>query len=107
GPVVADERHAFARRQFEAHLPDGLLGAIALRDTFQIDPRMAHEPSCAAGGGATSGGRIRGALSITPPGCSAGNWDCAQRITWTAGLLTSSLAAGAVHSTRSMISLGR
>ena len=37
----------------------------------------------------------------------AGNCACAQRITCTAGLLTSSLACGAVHSTLSIRSFGR
>ena len=40
---------------------------------------------------------MSGWLSITPPGNSPGKRACAQRITCTAGLLTSTFAAGVVR----------
>ena len=52
-------------------------------------------------------GRISGWLSITPPGSSAGNADCDQRTSCTAGEPIKSFAAGWVHSTWSMLSFGR
>src|SRR5690606_27791662 len=58
-------------------------------------------------GGGTRTGRISGALSMTPPGYSAGKRACAMRTSCTAGLLMSALAAGSVHSTTSITSLGR
>ena len=51
-----------------------------------------HGASRASAGG--RGGRISGAVSITPPGWIAGNRDCAQRTTCTAGLFSSSFGGG-------------
>src|SRR5690606_17300327 len=99
GAVMADQRHDLARRQHERYIRRGLDAAVTLADATDCNRRLHFaSPWIVAGAG---GGAMSGLESITPPGSRAGNCDCAQRITWTAGLLTSSLACGAIHSTLS------
>ena len=108
GAVVADQRRQHALRQGKGNLAHGLHLAIALRHLFQRDDRCVRphgrHPGAASG---TGGGTASGWLSTTPPGRIAGNCDCAQRRTCTAGLFSRIFARGAVQSTRSTMSFGR
>ena len=99
GTVVADECDQLAGVEREVEFTDGDDGAVAFCHAAEGDGCLGH--------GITCGGAISGALSRTPPGSVAGKRDCAQRITWTAGLVISKRACGAVHITRSMMSFGR
>ena len=106
GAVVSDERHGLALLEIERGFAHGVNLAEALRDLPDPNRRRAHgrgpQPIFGRAGGAMSGW-----LSTTPPGSSAGNCACAQRITCTAGLFISTFACGAVQSTRSTRSFGR
>ena len=87
GAVVADERDHLAGVQREVEVAHGGDRAVALGDAVQGD-------GVSVMGCTSSAGAISGALSRTPPGSVAGKRDCAQRITWTAGLVTSRRACG-------------
>ena len=106
GAVVADERDGLARLEVERGSAHRLDLAEALGDVPDVDRRRAHGrvPQAIVG---RAGGAMSGWLSTTPPGSSAGNCACAQRITCTAGLFISTFACGAVQSTRSTRSFGR
>jgi hypothetical protein len=103
GPVMADERDHRAGRQRERDVAHRLDAAVSLADAVELDGHRPSPPAQVR----RAGGAISGWPSTTPPGKSAGNCDCAQRITCTAGLLASTLACGAVHITRSITSFGR
>src|SRR5690606_9670527 len=103
--VMADQGDGFARRQRKRHVPDRLDAAITLADVPYVDCVL-HVASRLASYG-REGGPISARESTTPPGSSAGNCDCAQRITCTAALVLRSFACGAAHTTLSTRSLAR
>ena len=78
GPVVSDQRQAFAGGGAKVDIANRFGVLVALAHAFQFKGRFGHSayPSFAV---ASAGGSINGALSVTPPGCRAGNRDCAQR----------------------------
>src|SRR5579883_712689 len=104
GAVVTDQRHHLSFAELEGDVGHRRDAAVVLGDVADVD-RGGHGSPPA--GLRRAGGAIKGWLSTTPPGSSAGNCACAHRITCTAGLLIRTFAAGAVHSTRSMRSFGR
>src|SRR5690606_16233254 len=95
GAVVADQRDSLAGGKLERDIPHGLDRTVALGDANDLHRRCHGRPVSIG----RAGGAISGRLSTTPPGSSAGNWACAQRMTCTAGLLISTFACGAVQRT--------
>ena len=99
--VMTDQRHHFAGRQVIAEVVDHLAPPIGLAHAVQDHRCIVH------GSGLSEWGNIRGALSMTPPGSTAGKRLWAKRRICTAGLVISIRACGAVHMTLSTMSFGR
>src|SRR5690606_25156075 len=101
GAIVPDQRQALAGRRLQADIVQGMHGPIGFRDAGERERWVRHGSSTGPGRprAATSGGRINGAESTTPPGCSEGSCVCAYRSTVTAGPLSSSLATGCAQTT--------
>src|SRR5690606_10325032 len=99
--------HALAGVELQVDAVERAMGAVVLAGAFQGDLYGAHRAALMAPAAGRAGGCISGALSMTPPGSSAGNCDCAQRTMETAGLLSRMRAAGARQRIWSTTSLGR
>src|SRR5581483_2191507 len=104
GAIVADQRHRLPSAEFKGDVGYRGDAPVVLRYVADGNRRVHGALPAAL---RRAGGDMSGWLSITPPGSSAGNCAWAQRITGTAVLLIRTLAAGAVHNTRSMRSFGR
>src|SRR5690606_33616606 len=89
GAVMADQRGHFAGIERKRNVLDRRHTAVTLGDLLPM-----RDTTHDAAGSGTRTGRISGALSMTPPGLSAGKRAWAQRTICTAGLLISDLAAG-------------
>src|SRR5262249_6918018 len=107
GAIMPGERNDLARLQGKVDCADRELPAIILGDSGELDDALAHGRGSSRAAAGTAGRAISRALSTARPGWIAGNCDCAQRTICVAGLLRRSFAAGARHTTWSMMSFGR